>query len=311
MLSKEGKQELDGLKNMESESTQNLELLTDLDNLWKNSSDMTDYHQFDTEQQWSKFEQTVTQKATQSQYKQYATYAIAGLLLLSIAWFGSKYLTDQSSDEFRPMVYQSEQEKKEFKLNDHSIIALNAESQLSVLSDFTKVRDVSLTGQAYFDIERDEERPFEIHTPNEIVRVLGTSFDIKATDSIFDLHVTSGKVEVMTKSRTIEVTANKRLVKINGDYALVAITDESPMSWRTGLLIFENTALSKVVNTLEDHYKVTISNPKQISLSNCAIHTTFDNESLDEVFEELKLIANLEVIKTAQHSYQIQSVKCK
>jgi ferric-dicitrate binding protein FerR (iron transport regulator) len=84
----------------------------------------------------------------------------------------------------------------EITLPDSSRVTLNANSQLSYLEDFAE-RKVRLSGEAFFDVARDTNRPFEIFTGETITRVLGTSFNVRAypEEDNVEVMVQSGKVE--------------------------------------------------------------------------------------------------------------------
>ncbi|MCR6718728.1 MAG: FecR family protein [Chitinophagaceae bacterium] len=87
--------------------------------------------------------------------------------------------------------------KSTIALADGSKVWLNADSKIQYPARFTgNTREVFLNGEAFFDIEKNPEKPFIIHLTNGTIRVLGTSFNVKAYDgeTIVETSVATGKV---------------------------------------------------------------------------------------------------------------------
>ncbi len=310
LLSKESNDELLQLNEWRNESDQNAKILTELDSLWQNSADMVDYHEFDTDQAWNTFEQKIQpEQKTRLLPLRYIGIAASFLLLAMLGYQGYKdaFNTNKATKLF---TLNTEAQVISNTLQDNSLVWLNENSTLKQKSSFDQTRTVTLDGQAYFEIQRDPSRTFEVHTESAIVRVLGTAFDLKAYGDDFDLHVTHGFVEVETPKRTYEVSKNHRLTKVNGDYAITDIFDDSPLQWRNSGLIFKNATLTNVIAALESHFSIQIENPKALGLNKCSINTTFEHESIDEIFEELHLISQLKVEKSTDKIYTIQSINC-
>ena len=94
--------------------------------------------------------------------------------------------------------------KTHIQLPDGSTVWLNASSDLTYGENFGKeLREVNLTGEAYFDVAKDPEHPFIIHTKVVDVKVLGTAFNVRSypNDANTETSVIRGKVEVTVKNR--------------------------------------------------------------------------------------------------------------
>ena len=121
-------------------------------------------------------------------------------------------------------------------LEDGSIVYLADNSQLSYPEHFQREkREVSLLGNALFDVSGNKERPFLIETEQARIEVLGTSFNIKSSDkSTFELAVRRGLVKV-----TLKKNGEQTLVKAGQTVSLfsnrlqVAPTQDGVMSGRT------------------------------------------------------------------------------
>jgi ferric-dicitrate binding protein FerR (iron transport regulator) len=93
-------------------------------------------------------------------------------------------------------------ERKSFQLPDGSKVMLNAGSTLGIPADFNHSRrDIYLEGEAYFDVTKDAQKPFTIHTSRMDIKVLGTAFNIKAYpgDALAEASLLTGSVEVLVK----------------------------------------------------------------------------------------------------------------
>jgi len=312
LLSKENKEELKQLNAWKDDTTSNIEIIKDLDIVWSESEELENYQQYDTDAAWSALElknrKNQTHKKGQSSWLMVAacTLLITGLGYWMIALNGSEGNSSTNLQDFAT----NKTEVKAFNLKDQSKIWLNYSSELTQQSDFIDDRLVHLDGQAYFDIQRDTERPFIITTQNETVAVLGTAFDLNTYQGTFDLKVTEGLVSVDTGKRTIEVSANQRLVKDKGVYVKFDNFDDILLKWRFENLVFENTPLSEVLNTLSQTYQVTFTYGKLADLNNCLINTKFEDESLEDILDELVIITQLKVSKTDTNNYKIVSVNC-
>lgn len=141
-------------------------------------------------------------------------------------------------------------------LNDGTVIVMNASTKISVPAGFgTTHRHLSLTGQADFEVARNEKLPFEVKTGSATTRVLGTGFDISAyPGEAVLIQVKHGKVEFGTEQQHVT------LLKGNGarlqDGTALSTFDVSgkPGGWKTGELIFDKARLSDIALQLQHKY---------------------------------------------------------
>lgn len=95
---------------------------------------------------------------------------------------------------------------------DHSQVWLAANANLTYATDFNENRTLTLTGEAYFEVERDEKHPFIVNTDFGKVEVLGTAFNVNASDKSTTVSVEHGKVAVENKSGKVLLTAGQSTV---------------------------------------------------------------------------------------------------
>lgn len=210
-----------------------------------------------------------------------------------------KYLT-RSSRNLPHAVIPSNQEnvprgkRKSVRLSDGSVIKLNSDTKISFQDNFGKNgRAVSLKGEAFFDVERNESKPFIISLDKIKISVLGTSFNVKNYDDEQDLEVTvrSGRVSVSLdpeSSNPIILGKDQKLIfnKSSQELKVIGVNAEQENSWITGSLKFNNTPLRQVKQTLEKWYDVNII-VEDSSLYDASLTGSHLNESLDSMLESI------------------------
>lgn len=174
-------------------------------------------------------------------------------------------------------------------LPDGSTVFLYHDSKLNVA--FTdKNREVLLEGRAYFQVKRDEQKPFIVRTKNADVKVLGTSFVVDARGDDNQVFVESGVVLVTDRETDKNVELHKgEMVRLTSGPQLESnqIADINYLAWKDKKISFRKLPMTDVAVVLEDVYglKVTFSDP---ALGACTLSADFNNKSKEEV---AKLIA--------------------
>lgn len=191
-------------------------------------------------------------------------------------------------------------EKKELVLPDGSRVILNSCSRLRYPARFKgKSRRIELTGQAYFEVARNEKMPFTVATPNFDVQVLGTQFDVKTYpyDEILSVNVQSGKVQVNLPEAMMRLTAQEQVL-INtrsGDYNKKKEESEVAV-WRKGSLRFDWSPIRDVARELERVYNCRIAFAGGQEFNNL-ISGEHDNQSLESVLESISYVSGVKYKK--------------
>lgn len=173
-------------------------------------------------------------------------------------------------------------------LIDGSEITLNVNSSLTVLKNFNKKeRLVKLSGDAFFDVKPNPEKPFIINAGEATIKVLGTSFYVNAkTDSPeIEVTVTTGKVAMISETgEEINLIAGEtgRYNKQIEQLVKEETKDQNVLSWKTRKIKFENTSLLEVISVLSKTYDVHIQFENS-DLENCRLTANFDHQSLANV----------------------------
>ena len=149
-------------------------------------------------------------------------------------------------------------------LSDGTKICLNAGSKLEIINYKKNERRVRLYGEAYFDVTRDEMRPFIVETGKIAVRVLGTEFNVNSKRDEQSVVLVRGAVQV--DSQTDEETLSYRLVPgqrfsrnpSDGSGNIAQVTTENYTSWINGYLKFEKLPVGQVILKIQDYYGICI-----------------------------------------------------
>lgn len=177
-------------------------------------------------------------------------------------------------------------------LPDGSTVLLNDNSSLKYdQSSFDKkTREVTLAGEAFFDIKHDKEKPFIVHTGRVQTKVLGTAFNINAQISSNNIEVTvvRGKVQVGDREKIFSIITPNQQIKINKNtlnFKQNNINSEIVTEWKSSYLILDDINMQEACNLISEKYKVQVLlvNPK---LKKCQITASFLNEEdLDHVLK--------------------------
>lgn len=152
--------------------------------------------------------------------------------------------------------------RSEITLADGTHIWLNSGSQLSYPSRFkTNSRDVYLTGEAFFDVTADANKPFYVMTRDFKIKVLGTKFNVSSysEDRTIQTVLLKGKVSAGKNklfAETIDLYPGERLVydKAGNNLAKEKVDVQLYTSWINGYLIFDNEPTTEVFKKLERYY---------------------------------------------------------
>jgi len=185
-------------------------------------------------------------------------------------------------------------------LPDGSHVELNAASQIQFqAASFDTLRIVKLSGQAFFEVNPNDH-PFVVHTENAQVRVLGTSFDVRARHQKTQVMVQTGKVSLQTLTATVEnavlLTAGQMsfVDKLAMPIRPIAIDSILIAAWRQQRLVFDNTPLAEIAAELQRVYNVEIK-IADFELQTLAITGTFEQQLVTEVLASLCLTLHLKV----------------
>ncbi len=182
-----------------------------------------------------------------------------------------------------------------FRLPDGSTGWLNGGSILKYPVKFAGTRDVELTGEAYFDIIKNKNKPFNVMAGNVNISVLGTKFNVAAysDDSNVDVVLESGKVRLydLGNKKFIEMEPDERVVYKKKEQKIISkskVNSKKYSSWKEGKLVFRNDPIDEVAKRLARWYNVDIA-VSQSANADFRLRATFEDEDIEEVLKLLKL----------------------
>lgn len=184
-------------------------------------------------------------------------------------------------------------------LQDGSTVMLNSGSSITYPSSFEgmETREISLAGEAFFEITKNPKQPFIVKTKNMYTRVYGTVFNVLAYDEDDRSEVVLVEGSVGVGGNYDQLTKNVQMLKpsqkasnIIGEDAgfLIEDVDVSPyISWTKGILAFENELMEDIIKRLQRQYDIRIENHYS-ELSNKRFTGMFDEESIDRVLRTIQ-----------------------
>ena len=185
------------------------------------------------------------------------------------------------------------------KLIDGSVIILAENSELIYPDKFGADREISLSkGQAFFKIASDPKHPFKVLIDQSSVTVLGTSFNIKLSDSKIDLGVITGKVffSPYPNGTTSILTAGQALSYDVSNKQFITKNAQNSDSWLTKELIFIDTPLEEVCKQLTAYYGTEIK-LKDNRVTQKKLNANFKDQSLVQVLDILNETYNIKINK--------------
>jgi transmembrane sensor len=292
------------LKAWVNKSIENEKMFNDLQQVWRTTESASATPDFQTDQEWSKFKTSIENAGHQSSgtFKLWpdwmkvaasVTFLVLSSLVVYQVFFNHQQVTKQTSDN-----------TLHFTLPDGSAVWLNENSRLIYSENFNAIdRVVTFTGEGFFEIAKNTDRPFIVRLQNSQVKVLGTSFNVNAYSaaSCTEVSVKTGLVSFSSlenQHRGILLKpGEKGILNKGADSVMLMPADNlNLLAWKEKRLMFKKTPLDSVIKTLNKYFKVTIS-VKNNTLLKCTFTSTFNNPRLEEVIEALKVSLDLTVLQ--------------
>lgn len=254
--------------------------------------------------------------------------SVAAVFLIIVLVAGIVFVSNRSSE--KPLITELKTDKgKRLKtvLPDGTLVWLNADSKISYSGNLEgQKREIQLSGEAFFDVAKDEKRPFIVHTANFDVHVLGTVFNVRsyADERTTETSLIKGAIQVVINNKEdkkILLHENEKIKVanvsgrdlsqkknateekdiMNNDvyaYTLDSVhfqkndTASMEVFWTMNKLVFESEDLETVIAKIARWYNVDIELRNE-ELKSRHFTAVFENKTLQEVLEMLKQTGKL------------------
>ncbi|MBC3540762.1 FecR domain-containing protein [Rufibacter sediminis] len=269
----------------------------------------------DADKTWSKLaaliqeESTGIQRETKvlplpaSTWRNWTKVAAAVLLPLGLIWFvASQYFQQESAAGKMMAVHTAPGEWKTIQLEDGSSVVLRPGSKVTYLVPFAQHRrDITLEGEAFFQVAKDKNRPFVVKSGAISTQALGTSFNIRyqPKDTAISVALATGLVKISKGEAKEEATlANlepgQQLVfnRKNQQHAVAAYERQEVLGWKDGVLYFKKASLEEVVDKIENWYgvRIEVAGATPANLEEWSYTGEYRQQSLPQVLEGISFV---------------------
>lgn len=243
---------------------------------------------------------TNVQKNVQERPKLKTWLSIAASIAILISIGIGYYFTSANNNtvETQAIAYITKEtsfgQKLNITLSDGSVVKLNSGSKITFPKKFTdSIREITLVGEAFFDVVKNEKKPFVITSNKLATTVLGTTFNVEAYPNKTDVKVTlaTGKVSIDAEGKKAILIPSEQAIFNREKLNIVTkkVDIQKYLEWKDGVLRFENSTLADAVEKLEKWYNVTIEFENR-NLSKCTFTGVFKNERLQTILEHLTFV---------------------
>ncbi|MFK7922267.1 MAG: FecR family protein [Bacteroidia bacterium] len=242
----------------------------------------------DVDAAWQKVDGQLTAtganvKSMRSAWPRWSRYAAVIVVLVGLAGLLQWGLSDAG-----PSQYTAIGGTQMHTLPDSSQVWLTEGSTLTYAAN--KTRDVSLEGSAFFEVARDEKKPFVIKAQETTIEVLGTSFSVANTDSVVEVRVATGKVAFASQNEKVQLPAGYKASFRKAD-KIIAKSENQDFDFLPGAdrrWIFTDTPLSLILAALQQEYNLAIelSDP---TIAQCRFNGSFTQDDPTALLEVVAL----------------------
>lgn len=218
------------------------------------------------------------------------TLRIAGIILLPVLiYFGIEmYKETGISKQAWVEINSPAWTRTQFRLPDGTVGWLNSNSSIRYYGNFASDRQLTLKGEAYFDVFKDEKNPFVVNVYDVALKVLGTKFNVTAYEDERNVEVVleGGSLVFNTNDKTQSylmkpddmVIYDKNL----NNLSVEVVQSLKYTSWTQGKLVFRNDPIDVIAKRLERYYNVDIEVDGKVS-NDMRLRATFIDEDINEV----------------------------
>lgn len=267
--------------------------------IWDESRNIAATSAINEDVAWHRFQKIVDDKqhkvmAFEPERKRWSLARVAAVAVILIGGIFVTYLFNRNKD----LHFESGNEVLTCNLPDGSTVTLNRHAVLDYKKDAkNNRRHVQLSGEGFFDVAPDRTQPFVIEVGDVTVKVVGTSFNVKATADKTEVSVETGIVDVSKNSNSVLLARNERAIVTSKDNSprKLRSTDNLYNYYRSKEMVCNGTPLSHVVDMLNEAYStnIVIANP---DIKDLPLNTTIPaGATLDNILDMISGTFNVRV----------------
>jgi len=219
-----------------------------------------------------------------------------------LGWVFRYQLADSIAPVARKTVKAGPYEIKRVQLPDQTMVTLKTGATISYPVVYRgNRRSVNLEGDAFFEVARDRERPFTVHTSSLDITVLGTSFVVTEQGNLATVSVVTGRVRVAAEEEQLgelNPGLQMRYNKQSGKASLQAVNVQQVMAWTQHSLSFTEAPLEQALKVIAQKRNVALVLPAGPSGKQFSGDFT-NNDSLDDMMTALALATGIHWEHTA------------
>lgn len=259
-----GETENETLQNWLDEDAENKTMLDDLKVIYSISGNVPESFVPQKDQAWQKILSRITANKPQSRIIRFMLRVAASILLIALGVGGSYFIQNHESGNSFTEVYSPYGHKTMVVLPDNSKVWLNGDSRIKYSTDFSDSRNVELSGEALFEVTKNQRNLFTVKSKNIRIEVYGTTFNVQSYDNdvISEVALVEGSVglyrdeQLLKKMIPGEVivydTQRNKFSSHQGNIGQIT-------SWKSDELIIENETFESMAKYLERWYGVEIT----------------------------------------------------
>jgi ferric-dicitrate binding protein FerR (iron transport regulator) len=299
--------ELTRLKSWLELNPENRRIFDEENELWQEASIQTKFENYKNDSAWLNIScklglgKSMVNSVTLLR-KNYFRILIAAATIAFLMAIGGVGLWIVSKNSFHQIntgstiVETKEGEKARIILSDSSEVILNSDSRVQYGGNYNLTeRRVKLSGEAFFDISTNPEKPFVVQLDNMSISATGTRFNVFSfkNENRVETTLEEGVLQVSVKGKeNINVRAGQQAVYFvsSGEIIVRDVNTDTYTSWKENKLRFHDTSFEEVLRGIGRKYNVTfeVSNRELFDLKYTA---TFIDESIEDVMQMLKTVS--------------------